>query len=281
MKVDCQWIDKNLEALFCGTLSPQDQERAHEHIGSCGTCGKEVAALNSIDPMVKKYFQAEFDRVLRGSAVDMRHVARGRLIAVSTGTVIAASLLVALVLLTSHLNRMDRSIPATPEVNSSESSATQLPSKTTDSTTVERTKPTESAPVDHPQPHRTEATTATQNAPDFLVSDPAGYSRTIADYRGYIFVIGILDSSQLESAANLERIYKAFNSNAKFRFLGVASDRQSKPANITLPIAYNHGSKLFGARPGDFVLLDETGSILLRGSLTKDLDGLQKTLQEK
>jgi DNA segregation ATPase FtsK/SpoIIIE-like protein len=171
------------------------------------------------------------------------------------------------------------SIAPAPEVAFAPA-ATPSPSKTTDATTVERSKPIESAPSDRPQIPRAVATPV-ENAPDFLVSDPAGYSRTLDDYRGYVLLIGILNSNQPDSTANLERIYKSFNSNAKFRFLGVATNRQTKPVNTTFPIAYNRGSKLFGAAPGDFVLLDQAGSIQLRGSLVKDFDNLQNALRQK
>jgi len=44
---------------------------------------------------------------------------------------------------------------------------------------------------------------------------------------------------------------------------------------------YNQGSNLFGAEPGEFVMLDETGAVQLRGSLVNDIDALRKALQEK
>jgi len=58
------------------------------------------------------------------------------------------------------------------------------------------------------------------------------------------------------------------------------SERQPKPTNTTFPLAYNQGSRLFEAAPGDFVLVNETGSVQLRGSLVKDFDKLQKALKE-
>ena len=94
-------------------------------------------------------------------------------------------------------------------------------------------------------------------------------------------MIGLWRPDQAGPASNLDRLYKAFGSNPKFRFLGVTNERNAKPNNLTFPVVYNQGSKLFGAQPGDFVLLDESGSIELRGSLVKDFENLRKTLQGK
>jgi hypothetical protein len=121
----------------------------------------------------------------------------------------------------------------------------------------------------------------TADASDFLVTDPAGYSHSIADYRGHVVVIGVWKSDQVETVANLERLYKANAANSNLRLLAVATDRSPKPANTTFPIVYNQGSKLFGAQPGEFVVLDENGMIELRGSLVKDFGNLTKAVRGK
>ena len=103
MTVDCQWIHKNLETLFCGTLSPEENRIARAHIESCGSCDKEVAALNAIDPLVKGYFQTELNRALRVSAARSRPLWRRRPALTST-FVLAASILLAVALRTPHQN---------------------------------------------------------------------------------------------------------------------------------------------------------------------------------
>ena len=278
MNIDCQWIDKNLEALFSGTLSQKDQQCAQQHIESCGACGKEVASLNAIDPLVKRYFQNELNRVRQGSS---RTVARGRLVLVTSAALIAAGLLIVATLRTSQPNLTTRSIAPVPAANSLQPQDAPSSVKTTDTeTTLERAKPADSTPVAATQ--TAQAVAARDNpAPDFMVIDPAGYSRTLADYRGYVFVVGVLKADQSDVTSDFERLYKEFGSNRKLRFLAVANDRQFRRANTTFPFAYNEGSKLFGAAPGDFVLLDESGSIQLRGSLVTDLDKLKQALQEK
>ena len=254
MMVDCQWIHKNLEALFCGTLSLEEDRIARAHIESCGSCNQEVGALNAIDPLVKRYFQGELNRAVRFSAIRSRTVWKRRLALTSAG-VLAASVL-----------------PPSPVPESAP------PVKTTDTSNIERAKPLENAPGDHAQSSDARPLTD-NNASEFLVTDPAGYSRTLGDYRGHTLVIGVLNSSQPDSTSNLERLYEAFGSNSRFRFLAISDDHQVKPANTTFPIAYNQGSKLFEAAPGDFVLLDEAGKIRLRGSLVKDFESLRRALQ--
>jgi hypothetical protein len=276
MTVDCQWIHKNLEALFCGTLSPEDNRMARAHIESCSACEREVAALNAIDPLVKGYFQNQVNLAIHASAARQRTL-RGRRIAVCSAAVLAASVLLGVVLHSPHRSQATQSTPIAQEVVGSQIPESAPQVKTDDTTDVERAKPVESAPLDRAQPAG--ARPAIDNKPEFLVTDPAGYSRTLADYRGHILVVGLLNSRQPDSTSNLERLYKTFNSNPKIRFLAIADDRRAKPANTTFPIAYNQGSRLFDARPGDFVLLDEAGKIRLRGSLAKDIESLRKTLQ--
>jgi hypothetical protein len=279
MNIDCQWINKNLEALFTGALSREDQDRAQHHIDNCGPCSKELAALNSIDPLVKRYFEGELNRIRHSPP---RTVAKGRLVALTSAALAAVALLLVFTLRTSPPN-----FPAVPNAERAQSNASAQPAavppaKILDGTgpQVERAKPVESTAGDAAQPPRVLAT-SDSNAPEFLVSDPAGYSRTLDDYRGHVFVFGVLNAREADAASNLERLYKTFGTNTKFRFLAVSTDRPFKRTNTTFPIAYNRGSKLLGAVPGDFVLLDEAGTVQLRGSLVKDFDRLKLALQEK
>src|SRR5437660_10675601 len=110
MTVDCQWIHKNLEALFCGTLSPEENRIARAHIESCGACDREVAALNAIDPLVKRYFQSELNRAVRVSATRSRTWLKRRLALASAG-VLAAAVLLAVAL------RTPPQSPATPSAS--------------------------------------------------------------------------------------------------------------------------------------------------------------------
>jgi hypothetical protein len=70
-----------------------------------------------------------------------------------------------------------------------------------------------------------------------------------------------------------------FGSNTQMRILGVSNQRGTKPAGTTFPVVYNQGSRLLGTGTGRFVLLDEAGSVRLRGSLTEDYSKLVNTLE--
>jgi hypothetical protein len=100
--------------------------------------------------------------------------------------------------------------------------------------------------------------------------DPAGYSRTVEDYRGYVLLMGVWNLDQPLAAANLEQLYRTFGPDARVRILGVSNQRLTKPSGTTFPVAYNQGSRLFGAASGDFVVLDQTGVVKIRGSLLSD-----------
>jgi hypothetical protein len=155
---------------------------------------------------------------------------------------------------------------------------TQAPIKIDEPAEIERAKPTpESSPVPDRRPEN--ASIVTSNSLDLLVTDPAGYSHNLSEYRGHVVVIGVWNADQPDSISNFERLYKANADNSKIRFLGVATRRQRKPANTTFPIFYNEGSKLFGAQSGEFVVLNENSTILSRGSLVKDFDRLAKSLR--
>src|SRR5437899_1421702 len=150
MTVDCQWIHKNLEALFCGTLSPEEDRIARAHIESCGSCNKEVGALNAIDPLVKRYFQSEMNRAVRFSAIRSRTVWKRRLALTSAG-VLAASVLLAVALRTPHQSPVIPSASIAQETPPSQVPESAPPEKTTDMSTIERAKPLENAPGDHAQ----------------------------------------------------------------------------------------------------------------------------------
>jgi len=276
MTVDCQWVHKNLEALFCGTLSPEENRTALAHIESCGSCDKEITALNAIDPLVKRYFQHELNRATGVSATRSRTFRKRRL-ALTSGAVLAASVLLAVAFRIPHQKAVIPSTSIAQNVSTSQVPDSAPPVKTEDTATIERAKPLDSVPADRAQTAGARSKTD-NNTPEFLVTDPAGYSRTLSDYRGHILVIGLLNSRQPDSTSNLERLYETFGSSPKLRFLAVAQDHQAKPVNTRFPLAYNQGSKLFEAAPGDFVLLDETGRVRLRGSLVKDFESLRKAL---
>src|SRR5262245_19227113 len=275
MNVDCQWVGKNLEALFCDGLTESEERLARMHIKGCTSCRNEAHALNAIDPLIKSYFRRELEIAHRP-----RVVHKGRVFGISGA---AAAVVVALLLL---LVRTPQSAPAlppvpTPAVAPSIASADAVgPIKQNGTEEPLRAKPSPE-PGAPPDRHPRATPPVGPNAPEFLVTDPGAYSHTLDDFRGHVVVIGVWSHDQSESIANLERLYKTFAANPKIRFVGVPSDRQAKPDRTTFPVLYNQGSKLFGAKPGEFVVLDENGAVEGRGSLVKDIDALTRALRGK
>src|SRR5262245_17138627 len=275
--LDCKWVEEHVEALFCDRLEPEQDRLVRQHMESCASCRREWEALNAIDPLVKQHFQRGL-----AAAQSPRVAHTGRLLGVSTAALALVAILLFVVL------RAPQTTPAAPAQTVTVQAPVETenqppaPAKSPDTTNppVERTKPANE--VSRVLDSVTAAPTAPSDSadvPDLLVTDPAGYSHRLADFRGHVVVIAVWSKASPEAIANLERLYQAHGADPKFRFLGVSNERLAKPANVTFPIFYNKGSKVLGVRSGDFALVDEKGEITLRGSLVKDFDSLRKAIQ--
>src|SRR5262249_42738384 len=231
------------------------------HIDSCESCSREVHALNAIDPLVKTFFRHELQ-----TAQQPRTVHAGRVFGLSGATLALVAILLFVALRTPQTTSVVPAVPAAEQPALIVSNEPPAPLKTPEATgPVERAKPNPPTV----QPDRTPPARAANsaNAPDLLVTDPAGYAHKIDEYRGHVVLLAVWSRAPQEAISNLEGLYKTYGGNVRFRFLGVSNERLSKPANATFPIFYNQGSKVFGAQAGEFVLLDEQGGLLLRGSL--------------
>jgi hypothetical protein len=276
MIVDCLWIEKNLEALFSDTLSDDESRLARSHIETCAACRQETMALNAIDPLIKNHFRRELAIARRPPLVH-----KARVLGLSG----AAAAVVALLLL--FATRTPQAPPVAPAVASVPPTTVAAPEtpvtppiKADDPTEIQRAKPTP-APNAVPDRKPQLPQPVTANSPELLVTDAAGYSHSLDEFRGRAVVIAVWDNDQSESIANIERLYKANVANPKIRFVVVSNERLPKPPNTTFQTFYNQGSKLFGAKPGEFVMLNENGATELKGSLVKDIESLRKELQNK
>jgi hypothetical protein len=276
MTVDCQWVEKNLEALFCDRLSDDEARRARVHIEGCAQCRREVAGLNAIDSLVKGYFRREMTLARRSPVLH-----KGRIAGLSS-----AAALVVVVLLLLVIRTPQPSPVLAPPVPIAEKSASAItpaepapPVKAGEPAPVLRLRPEPAGPNPDQNRRPQAPPPVTATSPEFFVTDPAGYSHTLDEYRGRVVVLGVWSQGQTESIASMERLYQANATNPKIRFLGISNERLQRPPNTTFPIMYNQGSKLFGATAGEFVLLDENGAVELRGSLTKDAEALGKILR--
>ncbi len=275
MTVDCKWIEKNLEALFCDGLDANDNRLAHEHIDSCTACRKEIQALNAIEPIIRKHFAGELAIAQRP-----RNLHPSRVFGLSAAALAVVAVLVLIVLRVPQPNNVRLPLQSPPQPKATAANQPVPPDKDSVTGEISRAKP-EAAPDKLPEVRQVNPVVVPSNAPDFLIKDLAGYTHASDEYRGHVVVVGVWSPDQLESAMNIERLYKAFGTNPRLRFLGVANEPFAKPANTTFPVFYNQGSKLLGAQAGDFVVLDERGNLALRGSLTRDFENLRQILQTK
>jgi hypothetical protein len=278
MTVDCQWVENNLEALFCDSLNEEQTRLARAHIDNCVACREETQMLNAIDPVIKQHFRRELAIARRPRAVNTR-----RVFGVSGAALAVVAILLFAVTRPPQTNPVTPPLPSQSQIAPTASVVPPPPIKNdAPSEDTGRAKPIPGVDrVTGLQSFVPPPVAVSPNAPDFIITDPAGYSHTAEEYRGHVVVIGIWSDDQPEATANLDWLYRAYASNTKLRFFGVSNSGQTKPANTTFPVVYNQGSKVFGAQSGDFVVLDENGSVELRGSLVKDFDSIRRLLQGK
>ena len=257
---DCKWLRANLEAYFCEALDVGQMRLALEHVESCADCRREIQSLREIDPLVKQLFD---HRMALAHSVQSPHPRRVFALALGGAGVVAAGVL-AFALLQKPAPQFltpDLRPPAPPLV--SEEPVKKAP----DSQPILRAKP-DAGKTASPQP--APAPVVPADAPDFVVVDPAGYSTTLANYRGYALLFGVWSAEKPETAQGLERVYHAFGTNTKLRILGVSNRRQDRLPGTTFPIAFNSGSRLLGATNADFILVDPSGNVRLRSKLTAE-----------
>jgi hypothetical protein len=270
MNIDCHWVAANLESYFCDQLTTDERRLARSHIEKCADCRNEVEGLNRLDLHVKRYFKEQL------ALARSPQPQRSRLALGAAGIAVAALITLAVVL-QYPMERTDQTVMAPAVI----SSPTTTPSETTVAKDPQLPEAFRSKPdvMDASPAGRVNGAHVDSNSGlDFVVIDPAGYIRTLQDYGGYVLLVGVWGSNESQSATNLERIYKDFGANPRMRVLGASND-QGKPPNTTFPVVYNHGSTLWGTSPGDFVLLDQTGQLKLRGSLVSDFERLSQSLR--
>jgi len=276
MNVDCAWIEKNLEGFFCDRLSAEDHRRAISHIESCPHCNQEVEGLRSMDPLVKQLFRTQL-----AVAAAPRKPRSSFVLGGFATAAIAAAILWVFVLRAPRPSPPQATLD-TPQAVTAPAAGPATPEipKITTPPPAERAKPDITTGGGYsPSTLPASPPPATGQAAQFSVTDAAGYSRTLADYKGHVLIFGVWSSNQPRSVSNLERIYQAFGANPEVRVLGVANERQVKPSNATFPIAYNQGSNLLGTGAQEFVVVDGNGAVLMRGSLLGDSTRLLNSIR--
>jgi hypothetical protein len=225
--------------------------------------------------LIRRYFRNHLS-----SARQSRTLRKGRIFGISAAAATAAVLLSVLLIRTPAPQPLVTTITPPPNTEAIAAVETAVPVKKDEPDAPARTKPS-AEPSATPDRKASLSAPTLPNAPDFLVTDPAGYSHRLEEYRGHLVLLAVWSSDQSDSISAIEKLYKTHAANSKLRFLGVSNQPQVKPPNTTFPVLYNQGSKLLGAQPGEFVLLDENGAVELRGSLVRDFDAITKALRSK
>ncbi len=280
MRIDCQWVSTNLEAISCDSLGAEEARLVRDHIQDCAHCRSEIESLEAIDVVIKKYVRHQMAVAHSPGRPRVAWGYVGAAAAVAIALVMAVSL---------QLQPGPASLPPAPDQSVTAPAPAENPGldKDSESTATLRAKPEEAGPAAGAASGGPAAAAAAaaagpdaSGAPEFVITDPAGYSRTLEDYKGYVLFFGVWQPTQPEAIANIERVYKTFGSNTRLRIVGISNQREANPANTTFPLFYNQGSRLLNAVPGEFVLLDQTGAVRLRGSLLTPPDNLMKVLRD-
>jgi len=270
MKVDCRWFGTKLEAYFCETLGDEDLRLAAEHLNTCLTCRREVQALNDIDPLVRQLFDHRMAKAEAATRAPRRSVGFQLGLA---GAALAMTAALAFMILTRQTS--PQPTPALPSSASNVDTNTTLAenTKSEDSSQPERLKP------DAPITKSSKSTPAAEpaipdNAPEFLVITPEGYSKSLQDYKGRVLLMGVWANDQSEAVQNLQKLYQALGTRTDVRILGASTRNQDRPAGTTFPIVFNNGSRLLETRTSNFVVVDKEGNVQMRDSLVGDSTAL-------
>src|SRR6266446_5670066 len=242
MKLDCQWLNANLENYFTERLSPDQVRLAAEHLEGCAACRQEIQSLQNVDGLVKQLFDYQLARAQsrrlsrRGFALPVAYAAAG----------VAVAFILAFALWSSQDTAPPQVVQLNPppveQTNSTPEPEVKLPGPPE----VKRAKPKPEPQTSISTQQPPSAAPVPPGAPVFVVIDPAGYSTTLESYRGSVLLFGVWSADRPEAALNLERMYQAFGANPKIRILGVSNRRQERLAGTSFPLVFNNGSQLLG-----------------------------------
>jgi hypothetical protein len=277
MKVDCQWFAANIEAYFCDELDTQQRQLASEHLKTCLSCRSEVQSLRDMDPLVKQVLEFRITKAAAGANAVKRSLG------FQLGLAGAATALAGILVFAVFLRRNDGPVNIIPAGQT----AVQNPaSPDAGDGKVETIPPDMRAKPDAPDPkligvQPVPESAIADNAPAFLVTDPAGYSKSLEDYQGRVLFVGVWSADHPEAAQNIQKLYQAFGNRKEVRILGVTSRNEERPAGMTFPLVFNSGSRLLDTRSSDFVVVDKNGAVQMRGSLIGDSNALTARIKSK
>ena len=259
----CEWLNSKLETYYCDELTGNDLREFQDHLASCTDCRQQLESLNQIDPLVRGVLQ---HRLTIAQMAARTRTGRPRVFKWALAA--ATTLAVAGVLLVIGVRSVQESpappIAVHPPALQSPIETDGIKKSSAEEQNVNLGKPLDGTPVQPvPQPYLDDAL---PNGPEFAIAD-AGQTYTLEAYRGRVLLFAVVSSDQKLAVSTLEQIYEAFGSNGRVRILGVARHRDDDFRGAKFPLFVNNGSKLLGAKAGEFRMLDATGKTKLEGSL--------------
>ena len=275
MNNDCQWTESKTESYFTDTLSAEDLQRFQTHLATCAACARSVQSFQDIDMLVRGVFQHRVGVAMRAAQINTRP----RVFKIALAGIGLAAAVLLLTLGTTFLQQEPapptalQTPPAPPALQNEvkKDNAVETSGKYAKPELGTPTRPALDASLDANAP----------NAPEFAVTDAAGYTATLDTYKGRALVFGVIARDQKPGIAGLQQIYNALNANRGIHIIGVSRTEENIDG-VTFPIVYNHGSKLLGVPDGQFLLLDASGARVLQGSLTDagDIARLQSQVRQ-
>jgi len=278
MKVDCQWFNTNLEAYFCDSLDAQQLQLVADHLKTCLSCRSEVQAIRDVDPMVKQLLEYRMTRAMAAAHAPRRS---GRRIGFQLGLFGTAAALAGILVFAVFLNPRGPAGPVPANQTALQDTAASDADAKTDSAVPTTRAKTDVPDLKAPEIKPVPEPAITDNAPAFLVSDPAGYTRSLEDFRGHVLLIGVWSADQPEAAQSIQRLYQAFGNRKEVRILGVTGRNVERPVGMTFPMAFNNGSRILETRSSNFVVVDKEGNVQMRGSLAGDSNALTTKIRAK
>src|SRR5262249_24731385 len=186
MKADCRWVHARLEDYFTEKLDPQQRRLLSEHLESCESCTQEVESLRNVDAVVRQLFRHRMSVAQSPKPVRRRILAP--LALAGAGIAVAAMLIIGL--------WRPQEVPAPPvavaPAHAPIKEASSIPSPKEEIKAPNQTEPGTKPDASAPSTARNPADPPVKpGAPAFAVTDAAGYSKDLDDYRGSVLVFGL------------------------------------------------------------------------------------------
>jgi hypothetical protein len=267
MTQDCNWIDAKIESYFTDTLSGDELRTFHNHVATCNECSGKVESFTQIDTLVRGAFQRRLAIARLAAQTDTR----SRVFKIS---LTAAGLTAAAVLVATWLTFVPQPAPPTTVLQPPPVPALQNDVKKNEASgegaQTRLSKPGDGLPAATAVDPSLDPNSPV--APDFAITDAAGYTTGLDAYKGHALLFGVLTRDQKSAVAGMQQIYDSFAHNREIRIVGISRRGDESLDSVTFPMFFNHGSKLMGVADGEYLLLDSTGKTRLKGSLASAAD---------